>query len=118
MGSQGARGAYDVVIVGGGHNGLTAAAYLARAGRSCLVLERRDRLGGAAVSEQVFPGVDARLSRYSYLVSLLPAQIVEELNLPLCLAPRRVASYTPDPRAAACSSMRVTSPPRARRSGR
>jgi phytoene dehydrogenase-like protein len=101
MGSQGARGAYDVVIVGGGHNGLTAAAYLARAGRSCLVLERRDRLGGAAVSEQVFPGVDARLSRYSYLVSLLPAQIVEELNLPLCLAPRRVASYTPDPRAAA-----------------
>jgi phytoene dehydrogenase-like protein len=101
MGSQGARGAYDVVIVGGGHNGLTAAAYLARAGRSCLLLERREHFGGAAISERVFPGLDARLSRYSYLVSLLPAQIVQELELSLHLAPRRVASYTPDPRAGA-----------------
>ena len=67
--------AYDAVIVGGGHNGLVAAAYLARAGRSVLVLERRDHVGGAAVSERPWPGVDARLSRYSYLVSLLPRAI-------------------------------------------
>ena len=64
---------HDVVIIGGGHNGLTAAAYLARAGLSVLLLERDDHLGGAAVSAQAFEGVDARLSRYSYLVSLLPA---------------------------------------------
>src|SRR3954470_17401448 len=94
-----ARSTYDAVIVGGGHNGLVAAAYLARAGRSTLLLERRDELGGATVSEQAFPGVDARLSRYSYLVSLLPQVIVEELGLPLRLARRRISSYTPDPRA-------------------
>ncbi len=92
---------YDVVIVGGGHNGLVAAAYLARAGRSCLVLERRDAFGGAAVSDHAFAGVDARLSRYAYLVSLLPASIVRDLRLPLRLARRRVSSYTPDPRVAA-----------------
>jgi phytoene dehydrogenase-like protein len=91
---------YDAVIVGGGHNGLAAAAYLARAGCSCLVLERRGQLGGAAISERPFPGVDARLSRYSYLVSLLPALVVRELGLPLRLARRSVSSYTPDPRAA------------------
>jgi len=96
------RGAYDAVIVGGGHNGLVAAAYLASAGRSCLLLERRGELGGAAVSARVFPGVEARVSRYAYLVSLLPQLIIGELGLPLALAPRRVSSYTPDPRAA-CS---------------
>ncbi len=93
------RDSYDAVIVGGGHNGLTAAAYLARAGRSVLVLERKDEVGGAAVSERPFTGMDARLSRYSYLVSLLPRAIVDELGLPLRLARRRVSSYTPDPRA-------------------
>ncbi len=92
------RASYDAVIVGAGHNGLVAAAYLARAGRSCLLLERRGQLGGAAVSEQVFPGVAARLSSYSYLVSLLPQQIVQELGLSVRLARRRVSSYTPDPR--------------------
>ena len=70
------RGAYDVVVVGGGHNGLTAAAYLARAGLSVAVLERLDHTGGAAVSAQAFPGFPTRLSRYSYLVSLLPESII------------------------------------------
>jgi phytoene dehydrogenase-like protein len=87
----------DVVIVGGGHNGLTAAAYLARAGLQVTVLERQDHLGGAAVSAQAFPGVDARLSRYSYLVSLLPSRIVEDLGASIRLARRQYSSYTPDP---------------------
>jgi phytoene dehydrogenase-like protein len=87
--------AYDAVIVGGGHNGLVAAAYLARAGRSVLVLERRATTGGAAVSTRPFAGVDARLSRYSYLVSLLPDKIVRELGLTFAVRKRTVSSYTP-----------------------
>ncbi|MEY9848088.1 phytoene desaturase family protein [Streptacidiphilus sp. MAP5-3] len=86
---------YDVVVIGGGHNGLVAAAYLARAGRRVAVLERQDHAGGAAVSAQVFAGVDARLSRYSYLVSLLPRKIVSDLGLRLDLKRRRYSSYTP-----------------------
>ncbi len=86
---------YDAVVVGGGHNGLTAAAYLARAGRSVLLLERLDHVGGASVSAPVFEGVDARLSRYSYLVSLMPRQVVDELGLALTLRRRRYSSYTP-----------------------
>jgi phytoene dehydrogenase-like protein len=89
--------AHDVVIVGGGHNGLVAAAYLARAGRSVLVLERRPHVGGAAVSQRPWPGVDARLSRYAYLVSLMPAQILADLGLDVPLLRRRVSSYTPVP---------------------
>ncbi|MGF6882010.1 phytoene dehydrogenase-like protein [Nocardia sp. GAS34] len=89
------RTRYDVVIVGGGHNGLVAAAYLARAGRSVLVLERGAHTGGAAVSERVFAGFDARLSRYSYLVSLLPRQIVDDLGLRFTTRRRRISSYTP-----------------------
>jgi len=88
---------YDAVIVGGGHNGLVAAGYLARAGRSVLVLERRAETGGAAVSFRAFPGVDVRLSRYSYLVSLLPRRIATELGLPVELRRRRMSSYTPAP---------------------
>ncbi|WP_022886832.1 phytoene desaturase family protein [Glaciibacter superstes] len=88
---------HDVVIVGGGHNGLVAAAYLAKAGRSVILLERDDHLGGAAVSADAFDGVDARLSRYSYLVSLLPKRIIDELGLDLRLARRRYSSYTPNP---------------------
>jgi phytoene dehydrogenase-like protein len=89
------RERYDVVVVGGGHNALVAAAYLGRAGVSVCVLERADHLGGAAVSGRVFAGVDARLSRYSYLVSLLPDRIVAELGLRLSLVSRPVASFTP-----------------------
>ncbi|MFI5525387.1 phytoene desaturase family protein [Streptomyces platensis] len=89
------RTSYDAVIVGGGHNGLVAAAYLARAGRSVLVLERLDHTGGAAVSTRAFAGTDARLSRYSYLVSLLPAKIVQDLGLRFAVRKRTVSSYTP-----------------------
>lgn len=93
------RSSFDVVIVGGGHNALVAAAYLARAGRSVVVLERLDHVGGAAVSERPWAGVDARLSRYSYLVSLLPRRIVDDLGLTIDLRRRRYSSYTPDPAA-------------------
>ena len=89
------RTRYDAVVVGGGHNGLVAAAYLARAGQSVLVLERNDDLGGATCSKAVFPGMDARLSRYSYLVSLLPAKIVDDLSLPFTCRRRAIASCTP-----------------------
>ena len=85
----------DVVIVGGGHNGLVAAAYLARYGMRVVLLERLGHLGGATVSERPFAGVDADLSRYSYLVSLLPYTIVRDLELDLELRSRPVASYTP-----------------------
>ena len=71
---------YDAIIIGGGHNGLTAAAYLARAGKDVLVLERRYVLGGASVTEEVFPGF--KFSVCSYVVSLLKANIIRELMLP------------------------------------
>lgn len=87
----------DVVVVGGGHNGLVAAAYLAKAGKRVTVLERLDYFGGAATSIEAFPSVAARLSRYSYLVSLLPKQIIDDLGLEVELAPRRYSSYTPNP---------------------
>jgi phytoene dehydrogenase-like protein len=71
---------YDAVVIGGGHNGLTAAAYLGKAGRKVLVLERRHVLGGAAVTEEVFPGF--KFSVCSYVVSLLRPEIIRELDLP------------------------------------
>ena len=71
---------YDAIVIGGGHNGLTAAAYLARAGRKVLVLERRHIVGGAAVTEEVFPGF--HFSVCSYVVSLLRPEIIRDLDLP------------------------------------
>ena len=71
---------YDAVIIGGGHNGLISAAYLARAGLKTLVLERRHVLGGAAVTEEIFPGF--RFSVSSYVVCLLRPEIIRDLDLP------------------------------------
>jgi phytoene dehydrogenase-like protein len=86
---------YDVVILGAGHNGLVAATYLGRAGLSVLLLEKNNYLGGATTSQKVFPDYDARLSRYSYLVSLFPEKIIRDLGLNLELRRRSTASFTP-----------------------
>src|ERR1700681_4183046 len=86
---------YDVVILGAGHNGLVAAAYLAGAGLSVLLLEKNDYIGGATTSQKVFPDYDAHLSRYSYLVSLFPEKIIRDLGLNLELRRRATGSFTP-----------------------
>src|SRR5438128_11765815 len=86
---------YDVVILGAGHNGLVAASYLGRAGLSVLLLERNDYIGGATTSQQLFPDYEARLSRYSYLVSLFPEKIIQDLGLALELRRRKTGSFTP-----------------------
>src|ERR1700739_2920551 len=75
-----AQRAWDIIIVGAGHNGLACAAYLARAGKKVLVLESRERIGGACTIEEPFPGV--RMSPCAYLAGLLHPLVVEELNLP------------------------------------
>jgi phytoene dehydrogenase-like protein len=89
------RASYDVVILGAGHNGLVAASYLGSAGSSVLLLEKNDYLGGATPSQKVFSDYDARLSRYSYLVSLFPQKIIRDLGLKLELRRRATASFTP-----------------------
>jgi phytoene dehydrogenase-like protein len=86
---------YDVTIIGGGHNGLVAASYLAKAGKSVVILEANAEVGGATQSVQAFEGFDAHLSRYSYLVSLLPDKIVTDLDLSFECISREVSSYTP-----------------------
>src|SRR4029450_11624152 len=85
---------YDVVILGAGHNGLVAASYLGRAGLSVLLLEKNNYIGGATTSQKVFPDYGARLSRYSYLVSLFPEKIIRDLGLNLELRRRATASFT------------------------
>ena len=86
---------YDVVIIGGGHNGLVAATYLARAGKSVRILEANPEVGGATQSVRTFPQFDANLSRYSYLIALLPDKIVNDLGLSFECISREVSSYTP-----------------------
>ncbi|MCV7197730.1 phytoene desaturase family protein [Mycobacterium angelicum] len=103
-------GDYHVVIVGGGHNGLVAAGYLARAGLRVRLLERLSHIGGAAISAQAFDGVEVRVSRYSYLVSLLPPRIVDELGAQVRLARRRFSSYTPDPATSGRSGLLIGPP--------
>src|SRR5205085_317358 len=86
---------YDVVVLGAGHNGLVAASYLTRAGLSVLLLEKNNYIGGATTSQKVFPDYEAYLSRYSYLVSLFPDKIVQDLGLRFQLRRRDTASFTP-----------------------
>lgn len=86
---------YDAIVVGGGHNGLVAASYLAKAGEKVLLLEAAGELGGATASVRAFPEYDARLSRYSYLVALLPDQIVKDLGINFETLSRKISSYTP-----------------------
>ena len=86
---------YDVAVIGGGHNGLVAATYLAKAGKSVVILEANAEVGGATTSVRAFPEYDAMLSRYSYLISLLPDQIVSDLGLDFECISRTVSSYTP-----------------------
>lgn len=83
------------MILGAGHNGLVAASYLGRAGLSVLLLEKNDYIGGATTSQKVFPDYDAHLSRYSYLVSLFPQKIIDDLGLNLELRRRATGSFTP-----------------------
>ena len=87
---------FDCVIIGGGHNGLVAAAYLAKAGKKVCVLERRSMLGGCSVTEEIWPGY--KVSTASYVVSLMLPEIINELKLKengLTILPRRPSSFTP-----------------------
>jgi phytoene dehydrogenase-like protein len=92
------HGSYDAIIIGGGHNGLVAAAYLAKAGRKVCVLERRHVLGGCATTEELWPGY--KVSTAAYVISLFQTQIIQELALKeygLKILPRNPSSFTPLP---------------------
>ena len=87
---------FDAVVIGGGHNGLVTAAYLARAGKSVCVLERRHVLGGCATTEELWPGY--KVSTAAYVISLFLPQIIRELGLGhhgLKILPRTPSSFTP-----------------------
>src|SRR5262245_62942092 len=89
---------YDAIIIGGGHNGLVTAAYLARAGRKVLVLERRELVGGCAVTEELWPGF--KVSTASYVNSLFRPEIIRDLELKrhgFAMLPRSPSSFTPLP---------------------
>jgi phytoene dehydrogenase-like protein len=86
---------YDVVIAGAGHNGLVAANYLAKAGKKVLILEVQEQIGGATQSVKAFEDYDARLSRYSYLIALLPDKIVKDLGLSFTNLSRNISSFSP-----------------------
>ena len=86
---------YDVIIAGAGHNGLVAANYLAKAGKKVLILEAQEQVGGATQSVRAFEDYDARLSRYSYLIALLPDKIVKDLGLSFNNLSRNISSYSP-----------------------
>lgn len=86
---------YDVIIAGAGHNGLVAANYLAKAGKKVLILEAQEQIGGATQSVKAFEDYEARLSRYSYLIALLPDKIISDLGLSFKNLSRKVSSFTP-----------------------
>ena len=89
---------YDLIVIGGGHNGLVTAAYLARAGVKVLVLERREMLGGACVTEELWPGF--KVSTAAYVNSLLRPEIIRDLDLKrhgFKMLPRNPSSFTPFP---------------------
>src|ERR1700756_5484396 len=89
---------YDIIVIGAGHNGLDTAAYLAKAGRKVLVLERREVLGGACVTEELWPGF--KVSTAAYVNSLLRPEIIRDLDLKkygFAMLPRSPSSFTPYP---------------------
>lgn len=86
---------YDVIIAGAGHNGLVAANYLSKAGKKVLILEAQEQIGGATQSVRAFDDFDARLSRYAYLIALLPDKIISDLGLSFKNLSRNISSFTP-----------------------
>ncbi len=103
--------AQRILVVGGGHNGLVAAVLAASAGARVTLLERADHLGGASVGSEIFSGHPVRLSRYSYLVSLLPQDLLVRLGIDLELRSREISSYTPVRRAGRASGLLVERQP-------